>query len=162
MNECDLTMLASVINDVERTSIGDPWRGTYHLNIKVDTMEEADSLKAALSRLGVASRTNVGWDPAGEPDRIRLAVYEQPSLACLLEILGDHLDTRPRESLDQLVRARGPIPPKILDRIWSLKHNHCLSEPDIAARMNKKRIADGMGGKGWSAAKVKKALASVG
>ena len=63
-----------------------------------------------------------------------------------------------RQRFEDLVLARGPIPDDILEKIW-ISHEKGRKPNQIAERMNELGMIAGMGGKRWTAQKVRKALA---
>jgi hypothetical protein len=140
--------LITVLNDGSRTRIADPWRGGYHVAIDVTDQADVDELREQLNALGVAHQVNLGA-------RDRIAIYEPDGIARLLQ-LGDRLDPRVGEKLDTLVRARGPVPDAIVNRILDYR-SMGMDWVWIADLMNRKRVVDGMGGKGWTPDQVKRA-----
>jgi hypothetical protein len=140
--------LINALNDRSRTTIGNPWKGTYSVAIDVTNHGDTDELLSELEALGVTTQVNVG-------SRDRIAIYELDSLKRLLA-LGDPLDAWALKRLETLVRARGPVSEGVANRI-RLYLDTGWSYERIAARMNERRVASGMGGNGWTAAKVKEA-----
>jgi hypothetical protein len=137
--------LAAALNDRSRTMIGDPWRGSYHVQIDVTDRPDTNRVLQELESLGVSARVNPGI-------RDRLSIYELSSLEKLLE-LGEQLEQPVRERLQKLVWARGPVPEAtgqfIRDQL-SMER----SPQAIAAELNRRRATKGVGGKGWTPRKV--------
>jgi hypothetical protein len=137
--------LINALNDRSRTTIGNPWNGTYHVTIDVTNSGDADRLLSELEALGVNARVNAGYVD-------RIAIYDFASLSKLLE-LGESLDEWTKKRLRTLVRARGPVPETValtIDDYYSMN----WSPGRIAALLNDRRVAAGMGGRGWTAKKV--------
>jgi hypothetical protein len=142
------TALIKAINDRSSTTIGDPWRGTYHVAIDVTDSADTQAILSDLEALGVTHRVNTGA-------RDRIAIYDLDSLKKLLE-LGDELSAHVHERLQTLVSAKGPVPEVTRNFIGNqLSMNR--SPESIAAELNERRASRGMGGKGWTAGKVKAA-----
>jgi hypothetical protein len=140
--------LIKALNDRSRTAIGDPWNGTYHVTIDVTNHGDADEILSGLQSLNVSAQVNVG--------RLDLiAIYELDGLKNLL-LLGDSLDEWAFKRLETLIRAKGPVSEGAASRI-RLYRDMGWGYERIAARMNECRVAIGMGGRGWTAAKVKEA-----
>jgi hypothetical protein len=140
--------LINALNDRSRTTIGNPWKGTYHVTIDVTNHGDSNQLLSELQALGVNSQVNVGYID-------RIAIYDPDGLKRLLA-LGDSLDEWTLKRLTTLVRARGPVSEPIVSRIRLYRAMNWGYER-IAERMNECQVATGMGGKGWTAAKVKDA-----
>jgi hypothetical protein len=87
--------LTNVLNDRSRTTIGDPWRGAYHVAIGVTNHGDTDQLLSELQSLSVNAQVNVG-----SVDRI--AIYDPDGLKRLLA-LGDSLDEWAAKRLTTLV-----------------------------------------------------------
>ena len=142
--------LARALNDRSRTRIGNPWRGSYHLAVKA-SIDEAESFIGTLEQLNITARIN------GEGSTQKVAVYDLPSLRRLLEVFSVDLEESPREALDALVRARGPVPQRIVEAVRVKRDLHRMSFEAIARLMNEKGLVDGMRGRGWTAKKVRAA-----
>jgi hypothetical protein len=159
-NRSSVTPLVAALNDPARTRIGNPWRGTYHLSIAANDWE-ADILLSVMQELAIDVQVNLSrWNTA-QSERY-LAIYDVDSLRSVLATVGEQLKDSVQVALDSLVRARGPIP-EYITRATRQKHDvHGLSFEQIAHLMNDKRIVDGMGGRGWTARKVRDAYRGVG
>jgi hypothetical protein len=147
MTQSAQAAITGALNDRSRTSIGDPWRGTYHVAIDVTNYGDTEQLLRELEALGVTARVN-----SGSVDR--LAIYDLESLTRLFA-LGDALDEWALKRLEILVRARGPVSEAVASRVQSYVDDG-LRYDQIAALMNQRRVASGMGGKGWTADKVRR------
>jgi hypothetical protein len=79
-------------------------------------------------------------------------MYEIESLRQQLDTVSDDLSEPTRAELETLVRAREPVPERIIDAIRTKHDLHGLSFVAIAHLMNEKRVVDGMRGKGWNRA----------
>jgi hypothetical protein len=147
--------LVAALNDPARTRVGNPWRGTYHVSIKADESEGRE-LAEVMEKLGIASRINVWRERAQDADRY-VTVYCEEALRVLLSAVGEQLTKRTRGAIEALVRARGPVPPEIVNAIRRKHDIERLSFAHIAHLMNDRRVLDGMGGRGWSERKVRAA-----
>lgn len=141
---------AAALNDPRRARIGNPRRGSY--NVAVLVAEEEAALIAELNELRVEHQIN----PRADGLRY-IAIYGVDSLRVLLEQIGPQVTPERRDALELLVRARGPIPEKILEGIRYRYYGSGWDEEQIAKAMNEKPIVDGMK-KGWSARKVRQIL----
>ena len=83
-----------------------------------------------------------------------VAIYDLDAQRQLLEQFGDDLNDTRRESLELLVRARGPVDPEVLGKIVA-RVNFGRSYEYIAGALIEREIIDGMG-KGWTASKVRR------
>lgn len=143
----------AALNDVTRTRIGKPWRGTFYISTAVSDVQEAQSFAEVLDGLGVTFQANFRRDERGRPLKASLAIYDLDSQRRLLAALGDELDEPRREALDTLVRARGPVPKEVRDRIrasveWGRSYEQ------IAQRMTELKVIDGSRA-GWTKKKVR-------
>ena len=137
--------LINALNDRSRTTIGNPWNGSYNVAIDITNCGDADRILRELRALGVTAQVNVG-----SIDRI--AIYDLTSLEKLLE-LRESLDESTKRRLQTLVRARGPVPEWVLGKVQGYV-SMGWSPGRIAASLNEQRVAAGMGGLGWTAEKV--------
>jgi hypothetical protein len=145
----------AALNDVARTRIGDPWRGTYHVSVAIEDVHEAAEFAKILDSLGIVYQANYRRDQnGGKPETVFLAIYDLASQQRLLDACAEELDETRRTALDTLVRARGPVPPAILRRVDAYV-GAGKSYAYIAELMNMHPIVDGMGGRGWSPKKVR-------
>jgi hypothetical protein len=144
-----LETLVRALNDRSRTRIGNPWRGTYSVSIKATQPGEAQILLGILTELGVEAQLN------SKNDRHWVAIYALEAQRRLLEATGVDLEERQRLALDELVRARGPITAALVNAIRMKRDFNRMSFEAIAHLMNEKGIVDGMGGRGWTAKKVR-------
>jgi hypothetical protein len=139
--------LVRTLNDPTKSRIGNPWNGTYHVSIKATDRSDATTLHQTLQELGVPAQVNGGR---------YVAIYDVSGLGRLLEIIGVDLEYQRREALDILVRARGPASQLVLNTVWFRHDREGMSFAAIAQRLNEKGVVDGMGGRGWTARKVRK------
>ena len=86
-----------------------------------------------------------------------MAVHDVENQRRLFDVLEDSLRDGQRELLDELVRARGPIPPELLERIHRADKLGCSPE-EIAEQLDRDGYIDGMDDKHWTSGKVKGAL----
>jgi hypothetical protein len=93
----------------------------------------------------------------GAVEEIRTYLYGKTEQRDLLEYTERLLSEERREQLSDLVRARGSIPDDILEKI-ARSATAGRTPTQIAERMNELEVIDGMGGKYWTAAKIKNAL----
>ncbi len=148
--------LAAALNDRSRTRIGNPRRGTFHLSIAVHDTTEATELGKQLDLVGATYQANFKRNSDGTPTMAFLAIYSLGDQQRLLGALQASLDPDARHALETLVAARGPIPDEIVHRIRD--YRSMGKDPGwIATRMNEAGIVDGMGRRGWTAAKVTRA-----
>jgi len=150
--------LAPALNDANRSLIGDPRRGSYTVSFRTKDMSEARRFANHLASLGLNARTNFRRDELGEPTLAYVVLYDATDQRRLFEILESHLDRDRRQRLEDLVRARGPIPDELLERIWAASERFAWSADRIAEEMNSQRTIAGMGGIRWTAKKVQAAL----
>ena len=150
-----MALLAAALNDPSRSRIGNPRTGTYAVSLIAHDGGELETLERAVALLAVRSQTN---QRAGDPLVAYVAIYDRDDQRRLLEAVAELLEPGRHKRLDDLVRARGPITPELLERIRradSLGWSH----ETIATKLNEGGFIDGMGGKRWTPSKVKKALA---
>jgi hypothetical protein len=151
----DTTALAQVIGDPEVTSIGDPRKSSYGLRIKITNLRGAEEVERALCQLEIVYSRARPYRPDGTPaSDIYLRVTDLEGLKTILDAVGDAIGDEQRKRLDELIRARGPIPKRIRDGILTRFHERQMSAQEIADELNEKGIVDGMGGKKWTARKV--------
>ncbi len=143
--------LVRALNDRSRTRIGNPWTGTYAVSIKATDLEEAQALLNVLEELGIAAQLN------SKNQRQWVAVYKVEALRQLLEVTEVDLEERQKIALDELVRAREPIPETLVRAVRSKRDLYGMSFAAIAHLMNEKGIVDGMRGRGWTEKKVRAA-----
>jgi hypothetical protein len=149
-----VSALVATLNDVARTRIGNPWRGTYHTSVATDDAHEATVFAKILDSLGIVFQANYRRDKNARPETLLLTIYDPASQQRLLVACGDELREKRRAVLETLVRARRPVPDAILQKI-QVTIEAGKSYAYIAERMNQLRIVDGMGGRGWTARKVR-------
>ena len=150
--------VAVVLDDAERSLIGDPRQGVYKVSLISSNMREAMQFAKHLARLGIIPTTTINHDELGQPILAHVNIYTQPDQATLFKIVSVKLAPARRQQLDDLVLARGPIPDEVLERIASA-FTRGMSHSQIAGKLNEAAIIAGMGGKRWTARKVKEALA---
>ncbi len=143
--------LVRALNDRSRTRIGNPWTGSYAVSIKATDLEEAQALLHVLEELGVEAQLN------SKNQRQFVAIYTIEALRQLLEATEVDLEERRKIALDELVRAREPIPQTLVRTIRSKRDLNQMSFAAIAHLMNEKGIVEGMGGLGWTEKKVRAA-----
>lgn len=154
--------IGGALNDRSRTRIGDPWKGSYNVSVRCSTTAAAHELLAQLRSIGVEGQVNARPAAAeGRSSTALVAVYTHEALKTLLEATEPHLDQQQRERLSVLVRARGPIHPNMVGWILTFRKQLGWSDGRIAAELNKDRWASGMGGKGWTAKKIRTARLSA-
>jgi hypothetical protein len=111
-----------------------------------------------LATIGIIPRTSIEHDSLGFPAWAQVTIYAKGDQKRLFERTQTWLCREQRQRFEDLVLARGPIPDDILEKIW-ISHKRGRKPNQIAERMNELRVIAGMGGKRWTAQKVRKALA---
>jgi hypothetical protein len=120
-------------------------------------MKEAVQIPRNLVATGILPTGKVEYDPRfGHAIRVHVNIWTHNDQKKLLQGIGKHLVPERRQQLEDLVLARGPVPPDIVERIWAA-HQRGLSPDKIARKMNEQGITAGMG-KGWTAKKVRDQL----
>ncbi len=149
-------ILAELINDPERSTIGDPRTNTVAVTFPVADAETANVYTQALTELGCQPQTN-SRQQGSEAIPCYVVLYGLDDQRRLLEGLNERIDRERRAQLDTLVRARGPIPTEVMDGIRRYSR---LGETgqQIANRLNDAGIVDGMRCIQWTAQKVNRAL----
>jgi hypothetical protein len=150
-----VALLAAALNDPSRSQIGNPRTGPYHVSFMAADYDELSALEHALRASGVQSQTNPA--PA-RPFVAYVAVYKREDRRRLYEVVEAKLEPERRKRLDDLIRAFGPIPPELRERMRATIAVG-KSYEYLAAKLNEQGIVDGMGGTPWTAKSVKKALA---
>ena len=112
-----------------------------------------------LARIGIIPTTSIEHDSVGWPDWAKVTIYAKSDQKHLFEETETRLSREQRQRFEDLVLARGPIPDDILEKIWISHHRGGRKLNQIAERMNELGVIAGMGGKRWTAQKVRKALA---
>jgi hypothetical protein len=139
--------------------IGNPWKNTWWVSVSSEDVDELVELGASLDELDITYQTNYHRDEHGTPDKGFVAIYDRESQARLLDALREELDEPTRQRLQDLVDARGPIPPDILARMKSTLSYPDLGPAYLAERLNELRIIYGMRKGPWTAKSVRRALA---
>jgi hypothetical protein len=152
--------VAAVLDDPERSLIGDPREGVYKVSlISTANMKEAMQFAKQLARVGITPTTTLYHDDFGFPLQAYVNVHPHSDQRHLFELVEKALSQPRRQALEDLVLARGPIPEELLERIWRAS-DRGLTPHQIAAKMNELDIMPGRRGKGWTAKKVKAALSA--
>jgi hypothetical protein len=153
-----VAVLAAAFNDVDRSLIGDPHRrGRNGVGIETQDLDEAQALARHLASFQVQVRTTIHYDSEGNVASAIVAIYDASDQERLFEALEHQLDPEQRQRLEDLVRARRPIPNDILENIWR-SYRGRRTPRQIANNMNDQRVIDGMGEGDWTARKVLAAL----
>lgn len=122
-------------------------------------MEEAKAIPKALVRIGIVPTSKVEYDAQfGYATSVHVNIWSHDDQKELLNMFGKHLSPKRQKQLEDLVLARGPVPPDIVERTWQA-HRRGWAPTKIAKKMNEQGIIAGMGGKGWTAKKVEAQLA---
>src|SRR5215211_9206087 len=122
-------------------------------------MKEAMERAKQLARMiGIIPRTSIEHDSHGFPVRAQVTIYAKTDQKRLFECTRTRLSREQCQRFEDLVLARGPIPDDLLEKIW-ISHEKGRKPNQIAERMNELGVIAGMGGKRWTAQKVRKALA---
>jgi predicted nucleic acid-binding protein len=150
--------LADALNEPKRAIIGDVREGVYKVAFTTHAGSEARELAKQLARIGIIPRTYIDHDRLGEPISFEVAIWEKADQRHLLNTTSTRLAPGAREQLNDLVLARGPIPDDLLERIWNA-HHRGMTPARQADELNELKIITGMGGKRWTAQKVRKAVA---
>jgi hypothetical protein len=151
--------VAAVLDDPERSLIGDPREGVYKVSLISTDMREAMLFAKQLARVGIIPTTTIYHDDFGFPLQAYVNVHPHSDQRHLFELVEMALSQPRRQALEDLVLARGPIPEELLERIWKAS-DRGLTPHQIAAKMNELDIMPGRRGKGWTATKVKAALSA--
>jgi hypothetical protein len=150
--------VAAALDDAERTLIGDPRAGVYKVSFITTVMKEAMQYARQLARLGIIPTTMITHDQFGHPILASVNIWSNADHAALLEVIKPKLGPARAEELEDLVVARGPIPDELLEKIWK-SHKGGRASHQIASKMNELDVMPGRGGRGWTAKKVRDALA---
>jgi hypothetical protein len=150
--------LAAALNDPDRSMIGNPRTGTYAVSFITNDINEATEVGRLLASLGLEVRINCRCDERGEPTTAYLPLYSVDDQRTLFEATRSDLNEERGKALEDLVLARGPIPPDIIERIRRAKKRG-WPPTKIANKMNELGIIAGMGGIHWTPKKVRAALA---
>ena len=152
-----LAAIVDALNDVDRTVIADPREGAYRVAFGSNPSEAMERARQ-LARIGIIPRTSIEHDSFGTPVWAQVTIYAKGDQKQLFELTQTRLSREQRQRLEDLVLARGPIPDDILEKIW-VSQQRGRKPNQIADRMNELGVIAGMGGKRWTAQKVRKALA---
>jgi hypothetical protein len=150
--------LAAPLNDPRRSRISDPRKNAWVVTFPTTEVHELARLAKHLDALGVVFQTNYGKAELGDrPERAFLTIYDRESQERLLDAVKDVLKQPRLRLLEDLVAARGPIPPEILTRMTATIRIG-RSYEYLADALNRNGIIAGMGGRRWTPAKVRRAL----
>jgi len=152
-----LAAIVEALTDVDRAVIGDPRQGAYRVAFSTSNMKEAMERAKQLARIVIIPRTSIEHDGFGTPIWAQVTIYAKGDQKHLFECTQTRLSGEQRQRFEDLVLARGPIPDDILEKIW-ISHRGGRKLNQIAERMNELGVIAGMGGKRWTAQKVRKAL----
>lgn len=152
-----LAAIVEALTDVDRAVIGDPRQGAYRVVFSTSNMKEAMERAKQLARIVIIPRTSIEHDGFGTPIWAQVTIYAKGDQKHLFECKQTRLSGEQRQRFEDLVLARGPIPDDILEKIW-ISHRGGRKLNQIAERMNELGVIAGMGGKRWTAQKVRKAL----
>jgi hypothetical protein len=155
-----ISPLVAVLNDRSRARIGNPARGTNHISIAADTPHEAAHLGEELDKLQITYQTNYQRNENRQPIRALLTIYALDDQRRLLEALGQQLDPTRAKALRDLVAARGPIAPDVLQKLRrSLEQGKDYDY--LAGRLNALGIIEGRGNAPWTAKKLRRKLSEA-
>lgn len=154
-----LAAIVEALNDVDRTVIDDPREGAYRVAFGTSNIKQAMERAEQLATIGIIPRTSIEHDSFGTPIWAEVTIYANGDHKHLFECTQTRLRREQRRRFEDLVLARGPIPDDILEKIWISHHRGGRKLNQIAERMNELGVIAGMGGKRWTAQKVRKALA---
>jgi hypothetical protein len=153
--------LAAALNDRRRSRISDPRKNTWAVAFPSTDVHELATLAEYLQVLDLVFQTNYGNADlvrTGErQERAFLSIYEHESQQRLLDKIGEDLEGARRRALEDLVAARGAIPPDIL-RDLAATISAGKSYAYLADLLNREGIIAGMRGRQWTAKKVREAL----
>lgn len=155
--EVAMAAIVDALNDADHTLIGDPREGVYKVAFGSRPKEAMERAKQ-LARIGIIPTTSIEHDSFGTPDWAKVTIYAKSDQKHLFECTETRLSREQRQRLEDLVLARGPIPDDILEKIW-ISHQKGRKVNQIANRMNELGVIAGMGGRRWTAKKVRNALA---
>jgi hypothetical protein len=166
-----LAAIVEALNDVDRSPfpvrlgpradeavIDDPREGSYRVAFGTSDMKRAMERARQLATIGIIPRTSIEHDSLGFPVWAQVTIYAKGDQKHLFECTQTRLCRDQRQRFEDLVLARGPIPDDILEKIWISHHRGGRKLNQIAERMNELGVIAGMGGKRWTAQKVRKAL----
>jgi hypothetical protein len=153
-----MAAIVDALNDADHTLIGDPREGVYKVAFGSKTKEAMERARQ-LTRIGIIPWTSIEHDSFGTPIWAQVTIYAKGDQKHLFECTQTRLSREQRQRLEDLVLARGPIPDDILEKIWISFHRGGRKLNQIAERMNELDVMPGRGGKGWTAKKVRDALA---
>jgi hypothetical protein len=142
---------------IDETVIDDPREGAYRVAFGTSNMKQAMERAKQLATIGIIPRTSIEHDSFGTPIWAQVTIYAKGDQKHLFECTQTRLCRDQRQRLEDLVLARGPIPDDILEKIW-ISYERGRKPNQIAERMNELGVIAGMGGKRWTAQKVRKAL----
>jgi len=150
--------VAAALNDVDCAEIGDPRKKQYRVEFRFAELKKAFEFARQLAILGIVPTTTIDHDKFGDPVVAGVRIYGKGEQHRLFEGFKGQLEEGQLRRLEMLVLARGPIPDEIVERMVAARKRgwNCLK---IAEKMNEQAIIAGMGGVGWTALKVKHALA---
>jgi hypothetical protein len=154
-----LAAIVAALNDVDQAVIDDPRQGVYRVAFGTSNMREAMERAGQLAAIGIIPRTSIEHDSSGTPILAHVTIYAKGDQKHLFECTQTRLSREQRQRFEDLVLARGPIPDDILEKIWISHHRGGRKLNQIAERMTELGVIAGMGGKRWTAQKVRKALA---
>jgi hypothetical protein len=124
-------------------------------------VHELDRYAKSLDQLGITYQTNYARPERPERAEVAyLAIYAAHDQRRLLESVEDDLVEWSRKKLEDLVRARGPIPEEVLRRMV-VTIEAGKSYEYLAQRLNELDIVAGMGGNRWTPKKAKQAVANA-
>jgi hypothetical protein len=159
LNERQLATIATALNDPRRSTIQDPRRGQYAVTFKTSDQSEAETLAQTLRALDLTVQTNYKRDSEGTPIYAFVTLYNHDDQRRLFELAKDKLEFERSEQLQRLVAARGPLPADSRERIRQAATVWGWPAETIATKMNQAGVIAGMGGKHWTAKKIRTILA---
>ncbi len=153
-----LAAVAAALNDESRSEISDPRQGVYRVSLQTADMKEAMQLARHLATLGIIPKTVIEHDQFGNPHIARVTIWPREDRKHLFNRTHTHLKPERRTRFEDLIRVFEPIPAEVLERMRNA-HQRGMSHAKIAEHLNQLDLITGMGGKSWTARKVRAALA---
>jgi hypothetical protein len=98
------------LNEADRSIIGNPRERTYAVSFIVYDVNEALELSKLLTSLGLQARISCKYGASG-PETLYVNVRDVSDQKRLFELIESRLEDSRRERLNNLVLARGPVPP---------------------------------------------------
>jgi hypothetical protein len=154
-----VAQLAAGLNDTSST-IGDPRKMRYSVSFVTPDFDLTAKYESTLTALEIPFKTNYKTDAEGNRTLALVTVYDAHGQKQLFDLVHNELVSERREALSDLVLARGSVPAEYIT--W-IRHYRREGETwdQVADRLNASGLIAGMGGKRWTAKKVRSAASSI-